>query len=87
MGYQMQNEFTAKLCKLITEYGNAVVKVQYCLGGYAGKNEQHPIWLELKEAEKALQNELEWLGIQILTLQSENKRLNKFKNMGYALEA
>ena len=59
---------TAKLQQLINAHVSNCIKVHYVLGASAGYNEEHPLWVAMKESQRAMNNEIAALNIEIIRL-------------------
>ncbi|ASJ79223.1 hypothetical protein P26059A_0071 [Curvibacter phage P26059A] len=67
----MQNNHTAKLQQLINAHVDNCIEVHCVLGASAGCNEEHPLWVAMKESQRAMNNEIAALNIEIIRLKQQ----------------
>lgn len=72
------NNHTAKLQQLISAYVNDCIELHFVLGASSGCDEEHPLWVAMKESQRAMNNEIAALNIEITRLKMHNADLRGF---------
>lgn len=69
---------TAKLQQLITTHITTCRDLHAELGANSGWDEDHPLWVAMKESQRAMNNEIAALNIEMIRLKMRNTDLQGF---------
>lgn len=67
----MQNNHTAKLQQLITTHITTCRDLHAELGANSGWDEDHPLWVAMEESQRAMNNEIAALNIEMIQLKQQ----------------